>query len=427
MPKVEIDYSTTIIYKITCNETNVKDVYVGHTTNFVQRKHAHKQSCINEKSPNNKCKLYDVIRNNGGWINWNMEIIHFCNCKNQYEARIKEQEYFVLLNANLNSVEPMRTKLVKLGGDELIHDISINNIKTPSNVNSGIQQLFTTPSTNVYDSLQTKPYICELCDIKTNNKKYYKKHLLTTKHINMVNGLQNDSIIAKIKQPHQVYECLCGKIYQHRQGLHKHKQNCIPTKNNITNSVQTHSSVNSGIQPLFATLTTGTFSSIQSTKPYICELCDIKTNSKKDYKKHLLTTKHINMVNELQNDSMIAKIEKPHQVYECLCGKIYSDRSGLWRHKNICIQNINIDIPFITTEKIENNDSINNNLITEIFKQNQEFKEMILKKTSNENNNSLMIELLKQHQDFKNLMIEQNKYIMDQSNQIVDLAKKHRK
>jgi hypothetical protein len=133
------------------------------------------------------------------------------------------------------------------------------------------------------------------------------------------------------------------------------------------------------------------------------------------------------MVNELQNDSMIAKIEKPHQVYECLCGKIYSDRSGLWRHKNICIQNINIDIPFITTEKIENNDSINNNLITEIFKQNQEFKEMILKKTSNENNNSLMIELLKQHQDFKNLMIEQNKYIMDQSNQIVDLAKKHRK
>ena len=68
MPKIEIDYSNTIIYKITCKDPNITDVYVGHTTNFVQRKHAHKQSCINNKSSNHKCKLYEVIRNNGGWM-----------------------------------------------------------------------------------------------------------------------------------------------------------------------------------------------------------------------------------------------------------------------------------------------------------------------------------------------------------------------
>ena len=84
MPKTEIDYSNTIIYKITCNNPNVNDLYVGHTTNFVQRKHAHKQSCINDN-----CKLYNVIRNNGGWNNWNMEIINFFNCKDHYEARKK--------------------------------------------------------------------------------------------------------------------------------------------------------------------------------------------------------------------------------------------------------------------------------------------------------------------------------------------------
>ena len=28
MPKVEIDYSNTIIYKITCNDSNITDVYV---------------------------------------------------------------------------------------------------------------------------------------------------------------------------------------------------------------------------------------------------------------------------------------------------------------------------------------------------------------------------------------------------------------
>ena len=74
MPKIDIDYSNTIIYKITCNDESISDVYVGHTTNFVQRKHAHKISCTNIKSPNYKCRLYNVIRNNGGWDNWKMEI-----------------------------------------------------------------------------------------------------------------------------------------------------------------------------------------------------------------------------------------------------------------------------------------------------------------------------------------------------------------
>jgi hypothetical protein len=110
MPKTEIDYSNTIIYKITCNDSNISDIYVGHTTNFVQRKYSHKQNCINDKSPNHKCKVYDVIRNNGGWDNWNMEIINFFNCHDHYEARQKEQEYFISLGATLNSVEPLSSK-----------------------------------------------------------------------------------------------------------------------------------------------------------------------------------------------------------------------------------------------------------------------------------------------------------------------------
>ena len=41
MPRVEIDYSNTIIYKISCKDTSITDIYVGHTTNFIQRKHTH--------------------------------------------------------------------------------------------------------------------------------------------------------------------------------------------------------------------------------------------------------------------------------------------------------------------------------------------------------------------------------------------------
>ena len=107
MPKTEIDYSNTVIYKITCKDPLITDLYVGHTTNFVQRKHGHKQSCINEKSNNYNCKLYKTIRANGGWDNWVMEIVAFFKCNDHYEARIKEQEYFTSLNATLNSLEPL--------------------------------------------------------------------------------------------------------------------------------------------------------------------------------------------------------------------------------------------------------------------------------------------------------------------------------
>ena len=49
MPKIDIDYSNTIIYKIFCKDPEIKDIYIGHTTNFVQRKYAHKNNCSNDK------------------------------------------------------------------------------------------------------------------------------------------------------------------------------------------------------------------------------------------------------------------------------------------------------------------------------------------------------------------------------------------
>jgi len=42
MPKVPTDYSKTIIYKIVCNDLNVNECYIGHTTNFIKRKGQHK-------------------------------------------------------------------------------------------------------------------------------------------------------------------------------------------------------------------------------------------------------------------------------------------------------------------------------------------------------------------------------------------------
>ena len=72
MPKTAIDYSQNVIYKIVCNDLNVKDCYVGHTIQFRERKASHKSKCNNEKNKLYNLNIYQIIRENGGWSNWSM-------------------------------------------------------------------------------------------------------------------------------------------------------------------------------------------------------------------------------------------------------------------------------------------------------------------------------------------------------------------
>jgi len=65
MPKKAIDYSNCCIYKIE-HIDNDNLVYVGHTTNFTNRKYQHKSNCKNETSKEYNHKVYQMIRENGG-------------------------------------------------------------------------------------------------------------------------------------------------------------------------------------------------------------------------------------------------------------------------------------------------------------------------------------------------------------------------
>jgi hypothetical protein len=105
MPKKEVDYSKTIIYKIVCNDLNIKDCYVGHTTNFIKRKSSHKN-----KSSKYNLNVYHFIRENGGWDNWTMIEIEKYPCKDSNEARTKERYWYEELKANLNMCKPIMTK-----------------------------------------------------------------------------------------------------------------------------------------------------------------------------------------------------------------------------------------------------------------------------------------------------------------------------
>ena len=68
-----------VIYKL--SDKTADHIYVGSTTNLLQRGQQHKSDCKNEKSPRHKNYLYEVIRGNGGWNEW--EVVEFGkNAKN---------------------------------------------------------------------------------------------------------------------------------------------------------------------------------------------------------------------------------------------------------------------------------------------------------------------------------------------------------
>ena len=138
MPKKDVDYSNTIIYKICCKDETITDVYVGHTTNFTQRKYSHKIACNNLE---NTLKIYNVIRSNGDWDNWNMVEIAKYNCKDATEARIKEQEHYNELKSSLNSCPPYVNKKTYFCSDCNLQCMTPKQYETHMNCNKHIKKI----------------------------------------------------------------------------------------------------------------------------------------------------------------------------------------------------------------------------------------------------------------------------------------------
>ena len=96
MPKTNIDYSKTIIYKL-INYDYPELVYVGSTTNFTKRKQQHKSHCYNESGNAYDLKIYKTIRANDGWENWNMIKICDYPCNDSHEAQLEEDRNMIEL------------------------------------------------------------------------------------------------------------------------------------------------------------------------------------------------------------------------------------------------------------------------------------------------------------------------------------------
>jgi len=98
-----VNYGNSMIYKLVCKDTNITDIYVGSTTNFSRRKHQHKNICNDENDKRYNVYVYEFIRNNGGYENWDMILIQNVNVNTKRELEQIEREYIDKLYPTLNS------------------------------------------------------------------------------------------------------------------------------------------------------------------------------------------------------------------------------------------------------------------------------------------------------------------------------------
>jgi len=108
----------------------------------------------------------------------------------------------------------------------------------------------------------------------------------------------------------------------------------------------------------------------QKNPLYSCEKCDFITDNKKDYSRHLMTLKHKNNKNGTKKETNGNQKTPDDSVsYYCCCGKHYKHSSGLWKHKQKCVQ-------------IEDTNLSEKELIMLLLKENKEFKQLIIEQSA---------------------------------------------
>ena len=213
MPRRNIDYSKTHFYKIVCKDTSIKDIYVGHTTDFKTRKGCHKRVCNNPKEPNYNIPLYKFIRDNDGWDNFDMILIETKSYENSMEARKREREIVEEFNASLNQVRPYRSveekkvykqEWAKSKGDSLKeykHNWHLDNRdrlneikrqKYKDNREEYLAKCKKYYEDNIEERRAIRNRVCQ-CDCgDTYTYANKKRHERTNKHQDYINSLQKD-------------------------------------------------------------------------------------------------------------------------------------------------------------------------------------------------------------------------------------------
>ena len=98
-----VHYDKSTIYKLCCKDPKISDIYVGSTTNFTRRKGMHKSACNNENGKCYNLKVYQTIREYGGWNNWDMVEVERYSASDKKDLHARERCWLEKLGATLNT------------------------------------------------------------------------------------------------------------------------------------------------------------------------------------------------------------------------------------------------------------------------------------------------------------------------------------
>jgi hypothetical protein len=161
MPRKYDKQTKMYIYHLTCKTSNITDSYISYTTNLVQRKYKHKRDSLDVSC---RSKLYECIRMNGGWENWDCLILEESIYKNDRDTKELTSMYILKFKPSLND----------------------NNNKTE-----------------------------EITDFEPN---IFGDKVNETKNT----GVYNVEVLQEEK-----YQCICNKTYTHRSSYYKHTTSCL--------------------------------------------------------------------------------------------------------------------------------------------------------------------------------------------------------
>jgi hypothetical protein len=116
-----------------------------------------------------------------------------------------------------------------------------------------------------------------------------------------------------------------------------------------------------------------------------CHNCKYITANKKDFNKHILTSKHLRLTKYLQE---IPEIPTQEKIFICDCGKDYKHRQSLYTHKQKCNFKIKENMieeknEIVKNEIIDNVDLNDKNLILTLIQQNNELQKQMLEVIKN--------------------------------------------
>ena len=133
-----------------------------------------------------------------------------------------------------------------------------------------------------------------------------------------------------------------------------------------------------------------------STNLHMCNKCDYTCSKLSDLHKHFSTRKHQYETNETEMK------QKYSQSCEN-CANIFYSRTTLWRHKKTCNIPLNDDDENVFTPPKQSVKLTNS--------------------SSEDMQMNLILELVKQNQEFKDMLIQQSNQMMEQNNTILEVAK----